>query len=104
MEGYSSSDDGSDFSNMSQAGSASEDEEDELPFGPARTKAEQDAPVKPTDARPSMEDGDIEMGKAPAMICTYLRVSPSRDKIETLRWVRFLLYCAYTCLVILCPV
>lgn len=66
MEGYSSSDDGSDFSNLSQAGSASEDEGDELPFGPARTKADEEAPARPTETRPSMEDGDIEMGTTAA--------------------------------------
>ena len=62
MKGYSSSDDGSGFSNLSQAGSASEDEEDELPFGPARTaKTDEQHPAK-LEAKPARQDGDIEMG------------------------------------------
>ena len=58
-----SSDEGSDFSNMSQAGSASEDEEDELPFGPARTTKAEDQPRgKSLEMKPAVQDGDIETG------------------------------------------
>lgn len=60
-----SSDEGSDFSNISQAGSASEDEEDELPFGPARTTKAEDQPQgKSLEIKPAVHYGDIETGTA----------------------------------------
>lgn len=86
----SSSDDGSDFSNISQAGSSYEDEEDELPYGPSRPSAEDAKPrAKDEDgAAPPVQEADLEKGMlrngmhAMATILSLLAVSCTRMRTD----------------------